>query len=134
MATSSKMHEPVLDMGTYISSSALVSVSAPVATAASATSSATTSPVGSASTVKTEEPPSSHRHSSHTHSDKDTLPQNTQYISSNCVLLTYFQGDIAANVDEHFSRALSQPSSFSAENQGSKPGILWKGKTLHSLI
>ncbi|XP_064912804.1 transcription cofactor vestigial-like protein 2 isoform X2 [Columba livia] len=52
-------------------------------------------------------------------------PPEAEYISSRCVLFTYFQGDISAVVDEHFSRALSQPSSFSlgsakvARNAGS---------------
>lgn len=55
-------------------------------------------------------------------------PNNTRYLSNNCVLLTYFSGDVAAHVDDHFSRALSQPSAFSAENQGTKPpGHSWKG-------
>ncbi|KAM8809524.1 transcription cofactor vestigial-like protein 2 isoform 2-T2 [Eudromia elegans] len=40
-------------------------------------------------------------------------PPEAEYISSRCVLFTYFHGDISAVVDEHFSRALSQPSSFS---------------------
>ncbi|NXN92111.1 VGLL2 protein, partial [Rhinopomastus cyanomelas] len=44
--------------------------------------------------------------------DKERPPE-AEYISSRCVLFTYFQGDISAVVDEHFSRALSQPSSFS---------------------
>ena len=64
----------------------------------------------------------------------DSLP-NAQYLSANCMLLTYFSGDISTNVDEHFTRALSQPSSFSAEHQGSKPGHAWKGKqTISALI
>ncbi|NXX62222.1 VGLL2 protein, partial [Scopus umbretta] len=52
-------------------------------------------------------------------------PPEAEYINSRCVLFTYFQGDISAVVDEHFSRALSQPSSFSlgsakaARNAGS---------------
>ncbi|KFQ35269.1 Transcription cofactor vestigial-like 2, partial [Merops nubicus] len=56
-------------------------------------------------------------------------PPEAEYISSRCVLFTYFQGDISAVVDEHFSRALSQPSSFSlgsakaARNAGS-----WRGE------
>uniref|UniRef100_A0A8D0GUN7 Transcription cofactor vestigial-like protein 2 n=1 Tax=Sphenodon punctatus TaxID=8508 RepID=A0A8D0GUN7_SPHPU len=37
-------------------------------------------------------------------------PPEAEYINSRCVLFTYFQGDISAVVDEHFSRALSQPS------------------------
>ncbi|XP_061846767.1 transcription cofactor vestigial-like protein 2 isoform X2 [Colius striatus] len=52
-------------------------------------------------------------------------PPEAEYLSSRCVLFTYFQGDISTVVDEHFSRALSQPSSFSlgsakaARNAGS---------------
>uniref|UniRef100_H3B0Z3 Vestigial like family member 3 n=1 Tax=Latimeria chalumnae TaxID=7897 RepID=H3B0Z3_LATCH len=42
-------------------------------------------------------------------------PAETEYINSKCVLFTYFQGDIGAVVDEHFSRALSQASSFNPE-------------------
>ncbi|XP_076018101.1 transcription cofactor vestigial-like protein 3 [Genypterus blacodes] len=42
-------------------------------------------------------------------------PAETEYLSSRCVLFTYFQGDIGDVVDEHFSRALSQPSSFNTE-------------------
>ena len=58
-------------------------------------------------------------------------PTATHYVSANCVLLTYFNGDAATNVDEHFSRALSQPSSFNAENQGTKPTPSWRGKESH---
>lgn len=64
-------------------------------------------------------------------------PPEAEYISSRCVLFTYFQGDISAVVDEHFSRALSQPSSFSlgsakaARNAGSWRGERpsWRGDT-----
>ncbi|XP_066563636.1 transcription cofactor vestigial-like protein 3 [Amia ocellicauda] len=45
---------------------------------------------------------------------KEPQPAETEYLSSRCVLFTYFQGDIGDVVDEHFSRALSQPSGFSA--------------------
>ncbi|GIY09606.1 uncharacterized protein CDAR_598411 [Caerostris darwini] len=31
-----------------------------------------------------------------------------QYLSANCVLFTYYSGDISSVVDEHFARALSQ--------------------------
>uniref|UniRef100_A0A8C6UI27 Vestigial-like family member 2a n=1 Tax=Neogobius melanostomus TaxID=47308 RepID=A0A8C6UI27_9GOBI len=41
--------------------------------------------------------------------DKE-LPPGAEYLSARCVLFTYFQGDISAVVDEHFSRALSQTS------------------------
>uniref|UniRef100_UPI0037E82CD9 transcription cofactor vestigial-like protein 3 n=1 Tax=Semicossyphus pulcher TaxID=241346 RepID=UPI0037E82CD9 len=40
-----------------------------------------------------------------------------EYLSSRCVLFTYFQGDISDVVDEHFSRALSQASSFNSETK-----------------
>lgn len=30
-----------------------------------------------------------------------------QYVSANCVVFTHYSGDVAAVVDEHFSRALS---------------------------
>ncbi|XP_012676840.1 transcription cofactor vestigial-like protein 2a isoform X2 [Clupea harengus] len=60
--------------------------------------------------------------------EKDHPPE-AEYISSRCVLFTYFQGDISSVVDEHFSRALSQPSSYvpspasnkSARGDGSFP-------------
>ncbi|XP_046877668.1 transcription cofactor vestigial-like protein 2a isoform X1 [Hypomesus transpacificus] len=39
-------------------------------------------------------------------------PPEAEYLSSRCVLFTYFHGDISSVVDEHFSRALSQPSSY----------------------
>ena len=46
------------------------------------------------------------------------VPQHADahYISANCVVLTYFSGDLAAAVDEHFSRALTQ--SFSKTSKG----------------
>lgn len=50
--------------------------------------------------------------------DKE-LPPGAEYLSSRCVLFTYFQGDISAVVDEHFSRALSQSSAYSTS--GHKP-------------
>ncbi|KAM9798558.1 transcription cofactor vestigial-like protein 2a [Neosynchiropus ocellatus] len=43
--------------------------------------------------------------------DKE-LPPGAEYLSSRCVLFTYFQGDISAVVDEHFSRALSQATAY----------------------
>lgn len=30
-----------------------------------------------------------------------------QYVSANCVVFTHYSGDVAAVVDEHFTRALS---------------------------
>ncbi|TSM68921.1 Transcription cofactor vestigial-like protein 3 [Bagarius yarrelli] len=59
---------------------------------------------------------------------KDSQPAETEYLSSRCVLFTYFRGDIGDVVDEHFSRALSQTSAFSNDNKHSKipSGGLWK--------
>lgn len=63
--------------------------------------------------------------------DGPTGPTNAQYLSTNCVLFTYYAGDVAANVDEHFTRALSQGSSASGSSpyhtDGSSP--LQDGKT-----
>ncbi|XP_072913509.1 transcription cofactor vestigial-like protein 2a isoform X3 [Hemitrygon akajei] len=47
-------------------------------------------------------------------------PPDAEYLSSRCVIFTYFQGDISSVVDEHFSRALSQPSSYTTASGGSK--------------
>ncbi|KAM8954470.1 transcription cofactor vestigial-like protein 2 isoform 2-T2 [Pelodytes ibericus] len=47
-------------------------------------------------------------------------PPEAEYINSRCVLFTYFQGDISSVVDEHFSRALSQPSSYSPSSSSAK--------------
>ncbi|KAM9777347.1 transcription cofactor vestigial-like protein 2b [Neosynchiropus ocellatus] len=38
--------------------------------------------------------------------DKQESPE-AEYLTSRCVLFTYYQGDISSVVDEHFSRALS---------------------------
>lgn len=38
---------------------------------------------------------------------KDKEVGEAEYLSSRCVLFTYYQGDISSVVDEHFSRALS---------------------------
>lgn len=51
--------------------------------------------------------------SSYTHLRPEEGPKEKQeapeaeYLSSRCVLFTYYQGDISSVVDEHFSRALS---------------------------
>lgn len=63
-----------------------------------------------------------------------TQPAEAEYLSSSCVLFTYFKGDIGDVVDEHFSRALSQASIFSSEakpirvTQSSASNNVWKGK------
>lgn len=38
--------------------------------------------------------------------EKQEAPE-AEYLTSRCVLFTYYQGDISSVVDEHFSRALS---------------------------
>ncbi|XP_074155894.1 transcription cofactor vestigial-like protein 3 isoform X2 [Sminthopsis crassicaudata] len=57
-------------------------------------------------------------------------PAEMEYLNSRCVLFTYFQGDIGSVVDEHFSRALGQHSSFHTESaiSKSKMGLtpLWR--------
>ncbi|XP_049680986.1 transcription cofactor vestigial-like protein 3 isoform X2 [Accipiter gentilis] len=62
--------------------------------------------------------------------DEKDQPAEMEYLNSRCVLFTYFQGDIGSVVDEHFSRALSQASSFNPETAltKSKAGLspLWR--------
>ncbi|XP_021094486.1 transcription cofactor vestigial-like protein 3 isoform X2 [Heterocephalus glaber] len=57
-------------------------------------------------------------------------PAEMEYLNSRCVLFTYFQGDIGSVVDEHFSRALGQASTFHPESaiSKSKMGLtpLWR--------
>ncbi|CAH1226289.1 VGLL2 [Branchiostoma lanceolatum] len=74
---------------------------------------------------------------SETNSGGGDKPPEAEYINSKCVLFTYFSGDCNSVVDEHFSRALSQPSSFgtdttAATSAASKPETsAWKsGKSL----
>lgn len=61
---------------------------------------------------------------------KETQPAEAEYLSARCVLFTYFRGDISDVVDEHFSRALSQPSAFTNNTKSSRnpSGGPWKGK------
>ncbi|XP_036397087.1 transcription cofactor vestigial-like protein 3 isoform X1 [Megalops cyprinoides] len=64
---------------------------------------------------------------------KEAQPAEAEYLSSRCVLFTYFQGDIGDVVDEHFSRALGMPSTFAGDAKGTRTpsGGLWKeGGTL----
>lgn len=69
--------------------------------------------------------------------DEKDQPAEMEYLNSRCVLFTYFQGDIGSVVDEHFSRALSQASSFNPETAltKSKAGLspLWRGKRSKNL-
>lgn len=69
-------------------------------------------------------------------------PAEAEYLSSRCVLFTYFQGDISDVVDEHFSRALSQTGAFNSEmtkpikvtqSSASATAGLWKGERAQSL-
>ncbi|CAH1392147.1 unnamed protein product [Nezara viridula] len=52
-------------------------------------------------------PAQGHR-SVYTDEDEDsTSSSRAQYVSANCVVFTHYTGDVAAVVDEHFTRALS---------------------------
>lgn len=61
---------------------------------------------------------------------KETQPAEAEYLSARCVVFTYFRGDIGDVVDEHFSRALSQPSAFSNDAKTGRlhSGGPWKGR------
>lgn len=65
---------------------------------------------------------------------KETQPAETEYLSSRCVVFTYFRGDIGDVVDEHFTRALSQPSTFTNDAKTSRlhSGGAWKDGGSHS--
>ncbi|XP_056287994.1 transcription cofactor vestigial-like protein 3 isoform X2 [Pseudoliparis swirei] len=81
---------------------------------------------------------SGHRSTSDSDLKDGTQPAEAEYLSSRCVLFTYFQGDIGDVVDEHFSRALSQSSTFSSETKpirvtqpsASATAGLWKDGSL----
>lgn len=79
---------------------------------------------------------SSRRSASDSELKDATQPAEAEYLSSRCVLFTYFQGDIGDVVDEHFSRALSQTSSFTSETKpirATQPtAALWKDGVSHS--
>ncbi|KAG5283314.1 hypothetical protein AALO_G00040720 [Alosa alosa] len=59
---------------------------------------------------------------------KEVQPAEAEYLSSRCVVFTYFQGNIGDVVDEHFSRALSQPSAFTGDAKPTRLSTapLWK--------
>ncbi|KAG9349094.1 hypothetical protein JZ751_029414 [Albula glossodonta] len=63
---------------------------------------------------------------------KEAQPAEAEYLSSRCVLFTYFQGDIGDVVDEHFSRALNQPAVFAGNGSSSRTPSrgLWRGGIL----
>ena len=76
-----------------------------------------------------------HRHHHrHHYEQQQQQPTSTQYLSDTCVLLTYFTGDIESNVDEHFARALSRPSSFDPECHGTTPSSVHTGISTHSAV
>ncbi|KAK1793231.1 hypothetical protein P4O66_011412 [Electrophorus voltai] len=52
--------------------------------------------------------------------DKRDLGE-AEYLSSRCVLFTYYQGDIGSVVDEHFSRALGSCTEEGGKRRGSGP-------------
>lgn len=52
--------------------------------------------------------------------EKQEAPE-AEYLSSRCVLFTYYQGDISSVVDEHFSRALSTYMDGDGKRRASEP-------------
>ncbi len=44
-------------------------------------------------------------------SDDDVHVGRSQYLTANCVVYTFFRGDISQVIDDHFARALSQSAS-----------------------
>ncbi|XP_011435157.3 transcription cofactor vestigial-like protein 2 isoform X1 [Magallana gigas] len=66
--------------------------------------------------------------------DPESQPKSSQYLNPNCVLLSYFSGDTATVVDEHFTRALSQPSSFNLDRNFSSSSFSIKSKAEKPLM
>ncbi|XP_058478181.1 transcription cofactor vestigial-like protein 3 [Solea solea] len=58
-----------------------------------------------------------HRLASNSELKDGSQPAEAEYLSSRCILFTYFQGNIGDVIDEHFSRALSQSSAFNSETK-----------------
>lgn len=50
--------------------------------------------------------------------DEGSSSSRAQYVSANCVVFTHYTGDVAAVVDEHFSRALSYSEKSSSGSKG----------------
>lgn len=63
----------------------------------------------------------------------DDLENNgsAQYLTANCVLVTYFTGEISQVVDEHFARALQQQQAVASEedSSGQQPESKEKGES-----
>lgn len=51
---------------------------------------------------------------------KEKQVGEAEYLSSRCVLFTYYQGDISSVVDEHFSRALSSCTGMDGKRRASQ--------------
>uniref|UniRef100_A0A673AY88 Vestigial-like family member 3 n=2 Tax=Sphaeramia orbicularis TaxID=375764 RepID=A0A673AY88_9TELE len=58
-----------------------------------------------------------HRPTSDSDQKDITQPEDAEYFGSQCVVFYYFKGKSNDVVDEHFSRALSQSSSFNSETK-----------------
>lgn len=58
---------------------------------------------------------------SRTRGDRRTAA-HAQYVSVNCVVFTHYTGDVAAVVDEHFSRALGNDLKPNNAHQSSTKG------------
>lgn len=80
-----------------------------------------TSPVAISKSSPTEESNESHYNTSGSQYD-------VKYISSSCVLVTYYSGDVTSVVDDHFSKALNHTPADSASvpmSQRSLPASFW---------
>lgn len=62
--------------------------------------------------------------------EKQEAPE-AEYLTSRCVLFTYYQGDISSVVDEHFSRALSSYMDGEGKRRPSEPGTGTNTESLH---
>lgn len=62
--------------------------------------------------------------------EKQEAPE-AEYLTSRCVLFTYYQGDISSVVDEHFSRALSSYMDGEGKRGPSEPGTGTNAELVH---
>ncbi|XP_064117128.1 transcription cofactor vestigial-like protein 3 isoform X2 [Macrobrachium nipponense] len=113
--------------------SAAAAAAAAAAAPAAAHASVCSSPVASQQQQQTQQqaqqPQQSVSHSAKS-DEKGEQHADAHYISANCVVLTYFSGDLATAVDEHFSRALTQSFSKSSKDpcpmsQRNLPASFW---------
>ncbi|XP_078471570.1 transcription cofactor vestigial-like protein 2 [Lampetra planeri] len=89
-------------------------------TGAAATTTTATTTAAAASSASGDASHHHHQQQQQRH-EKERVPA-AQYLTSRCLLLTYFRGDIASEVDEHFSRALSQQPPAATGTRASTPG------------